>query len=98
MNCVAICPGLAVTLVDFRKNPELPIVTLPYEIDRERVEKGNTIIITDVDGKQIAPGIASHGLMGGTFSPEDGSESPLFAINAFYRKALATNNVEFRFK
>ena len=54
MNCVAICPGLAVTLVDFRKDPEFPIVTLPYEIDRERVEKGSTILLTDVDGKKIA--------------------------------------------
>jgi Pyruvate/2-oxoacid:ferredoxin oxidoreductase delta subunit len=30
MACVAICPGLAVTLVDFRKDPERPTVTLPY--------------------------------------------------------------------
>ncbi|MBI9089505.1 MAG: FAD-binding oxidoreductase [Desulfobacterium sp.] len=47
---------------------------------------------------EIAPGITKEGLMGGTFSPEDGSASPLLAINAFYRKALATNNVTFRFK
>ncbi len=53
MNCVAVCPGLAITLVDFRKNEEFPIVTLPYEIWKEKVEKGNEIIVTDIDGAII---------------------------------------------
>ena len=43
------------------------------------------------------PGIATTGLRGGTFSPGDGSASPLLAINAFYRKALE-HGVTFRFK
>ncbi len=38
--------------------------------------------------KDIVPGINDTNLTGGTFSPEDGSVSPLLAINAFYRKAL----------
>jgi ferredoxin len=50
MACVAICPGLAVTLVDYRKDPEHPLVTLPYEIWRERVEKGRVVAVTDVEG------------------------------------------------
>lgn len=50
MACVAICPGLAVTLVDYRKDPEHPLVTLPYEIWRERVEKGRMVAVTDVEG------------------------------------------------
>jgi sarcosine oxidase subunit alpha len=50
MNCVAVCPGLAITLVDFRKNREDPLVTLPYEIGQETVEKGQPVGITDVDG------------------------------------------------
>lgn len=54
MNCVAICPGLAATLVDYRKDKEHPLVTLPYEISRELVKKGNTITVTDVDGKPLA--------------------------------------------
>jgi bacterioferritin-associated ferredoxin len=50
MACVAICPGLAVTLVDFRKDSARPLVTLPYEIRRERVEKGQRVPVTDCDG------------------------------------------------
>jgi bacterioferritin-associated ferredoxin len=50
MACVAICPGLAVTLVDYRKDSEHPLVTLPYEIWREQVEKGRRVALTDVDG------------------------------------------------
>lgn len=50
MACVAICPGLAVTLVDFRPDPDHPTVTLPYEIGREQVEKGQRVPVTDRDG------------------------------------------------
>ena len=50
MSCVFVCPGLAVTLVDYRKENEHPIVTLPYEIWREKVEVGKTVPITDEDG------------------------------------------------
>jgi len=53
MNCVAICPGLAVTLVDYRKDAQNPTVTLPYELWRDSVEKGNTVTITDVNGDVI---------------------------------------------
>ncbi len=46
--------------------------------------------------KEIIPGINEDGLLGGTFSPEDGSASPLLAINAFYRQAK-NSGVEFKF-
>jgi len=49
-NCVAVCPGLAVTLVDYRKDKEHPTVTLPYEIWREKVEVGHKVPVTDEDG------------------------------------------------
>ena len=49
-SCIAVCPGLSVTMVDFRADPELPLVTLPYEIWRERVEVGQRIPVTDIDG------------------------------------------------
>lgn len=42
-------------------------------------------------------GINRDGLIGGTVSPDDGSASPLRAINAFYKRALGLG-VEFRFK
>ncbi|NNG00486.1 MAG: FAD-binding oxidoreductase [Desulfobacteraceae bacterium] len=44
----------------------------------------------------LVPGINPRRLAGGTFSPEDGSASPLLAINAFYRKAMAFG-VDFAF-
>ncbi len=44
--------------------------------------------INDRQMRQIIPGINPEGLMGGTFSPDDGSASPLLAINAFYKKAV----------
>lgn len=53
LNCVAICPGLAVSVVDYRKNKDIPIVTLPYEMSRDAVEKGKVITVTDVDGNII---------------------------------------------
>lgn len=46
--------------------------------------------------KEILPGICEENLMGGTFSPGDGSASPLLAIDAFYRKAME-RGVRFRF-
>ncbi len=49
-SCVAVCPGLAVTLVDYRKDPVHPLVILPYEIWREKVEIGRKVPVTDVEG------------------------------------------------
>ncbi len=46
--------------------------------------------------REIIPGINPAGLLGGTFSPGDGSASPLLAINAFYRRACVLG-AEFRF-
>ena len=50
LNCVFVCPGLAATVVDYRKDEERPTVTLPYEVWREKVEVGNKVPVTDVDG------------------------------------------------
>ncbi|MBW1976697.1 MAG: FAD-dependent oxidoreductase [Deltaproteobacteria bacterium] len=50
LNCVFVCPGLAVTLVDYRNDSEHPTVTLPYEIWREKVEIGEKIPLTDEEG------------------------------------------------
>ncbi|TFG90305.1 MAG: FAD-binding oxidoreductase [Syntrophobacterales bacterium] len=47
--------------------------------------------------REVIPGINPEELMGGTFSPDDGSASPLLSINAFYRHARAAG-VQFRFK
>jgi sarcosine oxidase subunit beta len=44
----------------------------------------------------LLPGIQRDGLIGGTYSPEDGSASPLLSSAAFYRRAVALG-VQFRF-
>ncbi len=46
-RCVAVCPGLAVTLVDTRKDGENPIVTFPYEISSGKLEKGQEVTVLD---------------------------------------------------
>jgi sarcosine oxidase, subunit beta len=64
------------------------------------LQKSHGLKIDFLDPGQVAsilPGIASAGLIGGTFAPEDGSMSPLLVVNAFYRHALA-HGVAFRFK
>ncbi|MEJ2725836.1 MAG: FAD-binding oxidoreductase [Deltaproteobacteria bacterium] len=47
--------------------------------------------------QEVVPGINREGLLGGTVSPDDGSASPLLAVNAFYRRALDLG-VVFHFK
>ncbi|MEA3266050.1 MAG: FAD-dependent oxidoreductase, partial [Candidatus Fermentibacteria bacterium] len=44
----------------------------------------------------LVPGIAGEGLLGGTFSPEDGSASPMESCYAFQRHAVK-EGAEFRF-
>jgi sarcosine oxidase subunit beta len=47
--------------------------------------------------QEVVPGITMEGLRGGTFSPDDGSASPLRSVNAFFRRAKELG-AEFRFK
>ena len=49
-SCLAVCPGLSVTMVDYREDPAHPLVTLPYEVWREKVKVGQNIPVTDIDG------------------------------------------------
>ncbi len=50
LKCVMICPGLAITLVDYRKNEEFPEVTVPYEVCNFAVKKGDRIKTVDIRG------------------------------------------------
>jgi len=44
-KCVAVCPGLAVILIDYRKDKNNPLVTFPFELTEEKLEKGQKIIV-----------------------------------------------------
>ena len=48
--CAAICPGLSITLVDYRDDPRHPLVTFPYEAWRDRVRVGQKVPVTDIEG------------------------------------------------
>ena len=52
-RCVAGCPGLAITLVDYRKNPETPEVTIPYEFSRETIRAHDRVIAMDTEGIEL---------------------------------------------
>jgi sarcosine oxidase, subunit alpha len=47
---VAICPGLAVTIVDYRKDAENPTITIPYEFSSKKIKKGDTVTVLDSEG------------------------------------------------
>lgn len=57
----------------------------------------NIDFIGPAEIRRIVPGIHPEGLIGGTWSPEDGSASPLRAVNAFYKRARA-HGAEFHFE
>jgi ferredoxin len=52
-KCVAICPGLAVTMVDKRKTPDRPVVTVAYEQGETPVLPDTMVLATDADGNPV---------------------------------------------
>lgn len=52
-KCLVICPGLAVTIVDKRKDEKNPIVYLPYENEQSLAEKGARVMLTDDSARDI---------------------------------------------
>jgi len=52
--------------------------------------------LSPAEYENLVPGINMNDLRGSTYSPEDGSASPLLSINAFYFKSLEFG-VEYRF-
>ena len=52
-KCVAICPGLAITLVDYRKDPEFPTVAIPFEFPKEQLKPGDMVTVQDTEGNAL---------------------------------------------
>jgi NADPH-dependent 2,4-dienoyl-CoA reductase/sulfur reductase-like enzyme/Fe-S-cluster-containing hydrogenase component 2/bacterioferritin-associated ferredoxin len=52
-KCVAGCPGLAITLVDYRTNPDKPIISIPYEFSRETLNLADRVTILDTEGEEL---------------------------------------------
>lgn len=53
LKCVIGCPGLAITLVDFRLDPENPKVSIPLEFGSEKIKPGDNIIALDTTGNPL---------------------------------------------
>ncbi|TYB30341.1 MAG: FAD-dependent oxidoreductase [Candidatus Mcinerneyibacterium aminivorans] len=51
-RCVAVCPGLAVTLVDYREDNENPIITIAHEYGDD-LKAGDTAVLTGKNGKEF---------------------------------------------
>ncbi len=56
-KCVAVCPGLAVTLVDFRKSRETPMVTVPFELGDWLLERGREVTVTGWEGSVLGTAV-----------------------------------------
>jgi len=53
-KCINICPGLAITLVDFRKEqPETALVTIPYEFEKGSINLGDHVTVLDTTGTAL---------------------------------------------
>jgi len=52
-QCVAVCPGLAITLVDYRDDRLRPTVTIPYEFSSETIDAGDIVTVLDTEGKVL---------------------------------------------
>jgi glycine/D-amino acid oxidase-like deaminating enzyme/Fe-S-cluster-containing hydrogenase component 2/bacterioferritin-associated ferredoxin len=52
-KCLLICPGLAISLVDYRKDAANPIVSLPFEISNIEIKAGDVYEVVDIDGKVL---------------------------------------------
>ena len=52
-KCVAGCPGLAITLVNYRENPDLPVVSIPYEFTRQTLQANDRVSVLDTEGAEL---------------------------------------------
>lgn len=52
-RCVAGCPGLAITLVNYKRDPEFPTVSIPYEFTRETLNAKDRVTVLDTEGKPL---------------------------------------------
>jgi len=79
-QCVAVCPGLAITLVDHRQASEYPTVTIPYEFPPETIHEGDVVTVLDTEGailgnvevvKVRAPKFADRALLVRVRAPQE---------------------------
>ena len=52
-RCVRICPGLAITLVDWRTDAAFPTVTIPFEFATDALREGDAVTVLDTAGELL---------------------------------------------
>jgi ferredoxin len=52
-KCVAGCPGLAISLVDYRKDADLPVVSLPFEFNETALPSLHEVVTLDTEGNVL---------------------------------------------
>lgn len=52
-KCVTICPGLAITLVDYRKDDDYPTVSLAHEFLKDDIRSGDIVNVLDTEGTPL---------------------------------------------
>ena len=52
-RCLAACPGLAITLVDYRKDPEYPVISIPCEFNNLNLKANSEYLALDEQGNHI---------------------------------------------
>lgn len=53
-KCLMTCPGLAITLVDTRKDSKIALVSIPWELDVPNITPGQQISVVDTTGQELA--------------------------------------------
>ena len=56
-KCLFVCPGLAISLVDYREDQENPTVSLAYEVYNHECKKGDRVPLTDYAGNPLQEAI-----------------------------------------
>ncbi len=52
-RCLAGCPGLAITIVDYRANKDFPVVSIPYEFPRSKLQGNEMVEVVDTEGNTL---------------------------------------------
>jgi len=63
-KCLFVCPGLAISLVDYREDQENPIVSLAYEVYNFGYKKGDKVLLTDYEGYPLQEAVVIDTVMG----------------------------------
>jgi len=56
-KCLFVCPGLAISLIDYREDPDNPVVSLAYEVYNYEYKEGDSVILADYEGNLLGEAI-----------------------------------------